>query len=369
MSNVEDNETKERKQAKFDLSDGIQAEDFIALGSGLLNLIWKILRVFLYPFIYIWRSLGRLRVFLSVQSARPLTKDEMNFIMSWPLFLSLVGISIGVLLGLIGFLANSSGFWDKLGDFGAFIGFIGEFIVAIITAFVELLKLFWSLLVGLKDFVQNELFASQDFLAPFIFTAIIGFIGAIGILLFLESQIISKFVNKIQEFVSYIFSIPRRIYDYLDKSVWDRLVFRLGKPTVGGEKIENYSNLFFKKVILATFGFSMLFFIFSLFAFANDEHLRSFENTFDSLFVLIFVFLFTGIFTGFPVTYLSMRLLNSVSGNKYSLQTTIEMATEGKVEIAIKATVSTPSSTQPKVAKPKMSAKERAEARRKRRNR
>ncbi|OLS26237.1 MAG: hypothetical protein HeimC3_10160 [Candidatus Heimdallarchaeota archaeon LC_3] len=363
--------SEEKTKAKFDLSDGIQAEDFIALGSGLLLFIWRILAIVFYPFIYIWRNLGRLRMFLITKSARPLTKEEIKFISSWPLFLTIIGIMLGIIFGLFGFLVAQDEVLLQLQDISNFLSFIGGIIVGIIDVITIILGAIWDLLVSLKDFVLDVF--SSDFLMSFIFVAIIGFIGAIVILLILESRILERIIEGLKSVFENIFALPRKSYDYLDKVVWNSIVQKLGRPIVGGEKIENYSNVFYKRLIMATFIFSLLFFVISLYAlfFIQYKDLSGVlsDNTtlVSTLSVIILVLILTGIFTGFPVTFFYMWLLSKLSGEKYSLKSVISSATEGKVKITPKHSISSKEAEVKEATKPILSAKERAEARRKRR--
>jgi membrane-anchored glycerophosphoryl diester phosphodiesterase (GDPDase) len=126
---------------------------------------------------------------------------------------------------------------------------------------------------------------------------------------------------------------------------------------------------------MATFVFSLLSFVISLYAlfFVQYTDLSGIlsDNTklVSTLSVIILVLFLTGIFTGFPVTFFYMWLLSRLSGEKYSLKSVISSATEGKVKITPKPTSGLKEAEAKEVAKPKLSAKERAEARRKRRNR
>ena len=75
----------------------------------------------------------------------------------------------------------------------------------------------------------------------------------------LESKLIEKILDSVKEGFDFVFSLPRRTYDYLDKIIWDKLVQKLGRPILGGEKIDNFSNVFYKRLIMSTFVFSLLF--------------------------------------------------------------------------------------------------------------
>ena len=360
--------SEEKRKAKFDLSDGIQAEDFIALGAGLLSIISRILIIILYPFVYIWRNLGRLRVFLWTKAARPLTREEMKFISSWPLFLTIIGILLGIIFGLFGFLVAQDEVLLQLKDVSDFFSFLGGLIVGIIDVIAIILGAFWDILVGLKNFVLDVF--SSDFLMSFIFVAIVGFIGTIFILVILESRLLDRILDGLSKIFENIFSLPRKTYNYLDKVIWNSIIQKLGRPVVGGEKIENFSNVFYKRLIMATFIFSLLSFVISLYAlfFVQYKNLPDIlnDNTklVSTLSIIILVLFLTGIFTGFPVTFFYMWLLSSLSGEKYSLKSVIASATDGKVQISPKST--TPEKQEEKEAvKPRLSAKERAEARRK----
>ena len=385
-------EKKEKQQAKFDLSDGIQKEDFIAIGSSLFHAVVFILRIIFYPLIWIWRELKRLSEFLSARTGRPLTDDEILFLSSWPIFLSTIGITLGAILGLFTALYYTQNLSNKLSSIGTFFSWLGGLIKGIYDVCVIIIVFIWGLLVELKNFVFNDIFKSTDITIPFITVAIIGFIGAIIVLFILESKLFAAAIQKIHNLYFYIISLPRRIFNYLDRNIWKgAILVKIGRPFVGAKTLGTHINLIYKKILYATIAFSALAFVtgVTLFVYGVDKASADPTSTYRPLIdpviaatFLIIVFLIAGVIAGFVGTFIFTKFLMTVGGTKYRILTP-EMVPEATITSTstIKAqpvrtgakstdktskvseTVSTPAPVP--VITPGMTAKERAEARKK----
>ncbi|MHA2363697.1 MAG: hypothetical protein ACXAC7_07050 [Candidatus Hodarchaeales archaeon] len=384
MTNIDVNENETEKESKakikrpvkFDLSDGLQKEDIIALGSGLLQFIWKILRIFLYPFIWIIRVMKRLREFFGLHaSERPLTNEEIRLVSSVPLFLSAIGIALGAIVGGFGLIFKPQEVLDRISDISELFAWIGELLTELKDALVDLGVILADLLIALKDFIVNNVFGEDVTLEiPFIALSLIGFIGAIIILMMLESRFIGRIVDRIKETLSFIPKIPWLIYDKFDQW-WDVILIKVGKPVMGGdEKLHEMTNVFYRKIIRYVIVFAVVFSLIGLIMFINDER-ADFESTNDAIY-LIAVWFLAGFVAGFPLAFGLVRLLSGVGGGtKY--RSTIAPKVIKKAVPASKPTPTavtsdttpsapteiTPAATTPSPAKT-MTAKERAKARR-----
>ena len=119
------NEKEVHKPAKFDLSDGLSSEDFIALGSALLSIIVFILKIIFFPLIWVKRILVKLQQFLfSPHAERLLTDDEKLLVSSVPVFLGFLGLTLGAVFALFAYFNNRASFLSKLQNVSDFLGFM-----------------------------------------------------------------------------------------------------------------------------------------------------------------------------------------------------------------------------------------------------
>lgn len=321
MANVETEEQPVKRPIKFDLSDGLQKEDIIALGSGLLHVIIFILTILLYPFIWIYRELGRLRNLLFIRTSRPLSPEEVRFISSWPLFLSTIGLSLGLLLGVIVAVTDTEQLINRIRDVADIFGWLIGLIVGFFQFIRDLLVGIWGLLVGLKNFVITDIFNNTDFiLIPFFALSAVGFILMILILFFIESKYINKAIKKFQDTFAYFLTIPRRFYNYLDQKVWNFLLVNVGLKFVGGNRIQNHDSGFYRKVLLFSGLFSILTFIAGLLLFRRFDGLGNFGTNVDKTVFLMVILFFAGGFSGFVVTTGLVFILDRIARRKYALR-------------------------------------------------
>ena len=326
MSETATEKNEVRKPAKFDLSDGISSEDFIALGSGLLRIIVFILKIVFFPLIWVKRMIGKLQKFLfSPHAERLLTEDEKVLISSTPVFLGFLGLTLGAIIGILAYLNSRDNFLSRLQNITDFLKFLG----GLIKGFFQFLGLIWGfiyevILKGSASFIVHDIFQSQEPLIPFIVVSIVSFLGAIAILVVLELSFVRTFLQKVSDLVNYVVTLPFRFYERL-QDIWKNIITKIGDPVMGGqEMLGNYTNKFYQKVLRLIMLFAIIFISLGLYIFLTDPVLAKFED-FNSYIYLILFMVLVGLFSGFPVAYLIVRFLKSLSKDKYEARTVISV--------------------------------------------
>lgn len=323
-------ETNEKKPAKFDLSDGLSSEDFIALGSGLLRLIVFILKIIFFPLIWVKRTLVKLGQFLfSSHAERLLTEDEKLLVSSVPIFLGFLGLTTGGVFAVIAYLNNRDNFISHLQDITNILGYIGS----LIQGFFQFLGLIWGfiyqvIIQGTKSFIIDNIFGQNvNPVIPFLSLSLIGFIGAIVILVVLELSFVQTFLEKVSDTVNYIVTFPFRLYERI-QGAWNGILKKLGDPVMGGEDMLNtYTNKFYQKALLYILLFAVITICSGLYIFFTNPSLSHFNDTNSYLFLLI-VMVLAGLFAGYPVAYLIVSFLQRISKDKYEMRTHVPTAAQ-----------------------------------------
>ena len=365
-------DTQQKGPARFNLSDGLGKEDFVAIGSGLKKVFRKFFAIIFFPFFWAVNVFSDLTTFLfSSHAERPLTKEEVTLISSVPLFLTFVGLALGSILGLFGLIFLRANFFDKIKNITNVFGFIGS----LIRGLFEFIGLLWGffyeqILIALKNFIVNDIFKNQENIIPFLALSLIGFLGCVFLLVIFELNAVQKLFNKLGKILDTFLNIPRKIYARFLR-FWDRILEKMGQPIMGGEEmLLKYTNKFYIKTLKFIFLFSVLTLIVGLYIFFTNAELSNFDDTNDVLF-LIAVLLSAGFFAGVPVAYLIIRFLKSLSQDKYELRGGKKMVEIRKEEIrttpSSTSSVSTPSKKSSQQVDKTLTAKERAMERRKQR--
>ena len=358
-----------KKQAKFDLSDGISSEDFIALGSGLWKVIVFILKIIFFPIIWVKRMLVRLQKFLfSPHAERLLTDDEKLLVSSVPVFLGFLGLTLGAVFAIFAYFNNKENFLSKLQSVTDLLGLIG----GLIKGFFDFLGIIWGfiyevILKGSRDFVVNDIFKNSTIEIPFLALATIGFIGAIIILVILELSFVQTLLQKTSDLINYIVSLPFRFYERIQQ-IWNKIIQKIGDPVMGGEEMLNkYTNKFYQKALRLILLFALITIFSGLYIFFTNKTLSQFNDTNSYLF-LITVMLSAGLFAGFPVAYLIIIFLKRISKTKYEARTVVPVAATSTTGGTTKAAASGQATAQKEIPVTKLkgkTAKERAMERRK----
>jgi len=392
IKNTEKSSSTKKRPIKFDLSDGLQKEDFIALGSGLLKFIWKFLRIILYPVIWISRQIGRLRKFFGSHAAeRTLTQEEIRFVSGIPIFLTLTGVIISGAIGFIALIFQLDAIkirinqtFDLFSGIGNLLSFLYDLIVGFFGAIYDALIVIKNIVVNLADPTSSNV----PLEIPFVILALIGFLVAIMTLIILELKALQLVVNRIKNSFNFFLAVPRKTYNKLDDS-WTLLLVKVGRPVMGGEeKLLTFSNLYYRKIILRVVLFALLFsFLGLIFFIRSDVDILNLKL--DNLIFLIALMFLAGFISGFPLAYSLVIILGNVGEDRYkkskrkisskSMKTTsagtsgsgptissamskAQSTTESKSDKTPSQTVSSA-----KTQTPRKSAKERALERRKRR--
>lgn len=365
MSETEQPEV--HKPAKFDLSDGISSEDFIALGSGLWKIIVFVLKIVFFPLIWVYRMLGRLKNFLfSPHAERLLTEDEKILVSEVPMFLGFLGLVAGAVFAVFAYFNNRDKLLASFQNITDFFKFLG----GLVKGTFDVLGIIWGfiyegILISTKNFIVNDIFKNTDIVIPFLALAVIGFFGAIILLVLLELNFVRTFLRKVSNGVNYIVSLPFKLYDRLQE-IWTKVLAKMGYPVVGGEDmLSKYTNKFYQKALKLILLFAFLTIFAGLYIFFSNKDLSKFDSA-ESFIFLILVMLSAGLFAGYPVAYLLIKFLKSLSKDKYEARTVIPAKT---VTTGGSSTTSSSSSTPTAKAVPVTqlkgkTAKERAEERR-----
>ena len=358
-----------KKPAKFDLSDGISSEDFIALGHGLVNAFVFVLKIIFFPIIWVKRMLVKLQKFLfDPHAERLLTEDEKLLVSSVPIFLGFLGLTLGAIFAIIAYINNGSDFLASFKSVSDFFKLIGGWIkgtfdvIGIIWGFI-----YQDILIGTKNLIINSIFgANVDKLIPFFALSMVGFFGAIIILSILELQFVRTILGKISDLIVYIISLPFDVYNWF-QTTWNKIIALLGYPVMGGKEMLNkYSNKFYQKALRLILLFAIIFLFLAFYIFITTPALNLNDTT--TYLYLIFVMLFAGLFAGYPVAFVLVKAQKSLSKDKYEARTVVPTPSSVVGASAAKTTGTTAEkATKPvPVANLKgKTAKERAEERRK----
>lgn len=312
--------TKPKTPAKFDLSDGIQKEDFIALGTSFLNLLKKILRFIFYPLIWVYNGFGNtFDLIWRSRVARPLTSEEVRYVKSWPILISTVGTALGLILGIIAVYFNPDEVRERIEDIESLFNWISDIISVVYDFLTLIFGTFYDLLIGLKDFILEDIFGTTDTLVPFIALVLIGYLATVILLIILESKFVAKLIDKISATIEWILNIPQMLYNYINIKIWNNIILNFSGKFAGGERLETHDNLYFKKVIGFSLGFSIFFFILGIFAFLNERGRQgsTLEDPVNAIIALIVILLVAGVISGFVMTPLMGKLFDK---RKYLLQ-------------------------------------------------
>lgn len=365
MSENVTSEQKEKKPARFDLSDGISSEDFIALGHGILRVIVFILKIIFFPIIWVKRMLVKLMKFLfSSHAERLLTEDEKQVVSSVPVFLGFLGLTLGAAFAIIAYVNKGSNFLSSFNNVTNFFKLIGGWIKGSFDVLGNIWGFFYQdILIGTKNAIVAGIFGST--ILAFFALSLIGFVGAIVILVILELKFVRVFLTKVSDLINFIFRLPFTAYQHLQKT-WGAIIAKLGYPVMGGkDMLDNYSNKFYQKALRLILLFALFFLFFAFYIFITSN-LASFSNNYAYLF-LITVMLLAGLVAGYPVAYFLVKLLKSLSKDKYEARSVLPKTAYTATPTAAKSSVSTPAKTvakTPVVALKGKTARERAEERR-----
>ncbi len=301
-----------KREYKFDLSDGLGAEDIGAIFIWIYKAILFILKVIFYPYYWITQEIGRTIHFIMNPHDGPLTEEEKIYVQSVPFFFMMFGFFIGILIGAIVIFI-------KIDDIRAFIDSFNfdvavNFIVSIIQLFIDIIKFIvlgtWdvttAILKGMYDI------ASKNVLITFIVLSTIGFFGFLLFLLITETDYLQSFLQRIKDFFNFIFGLPRRAYNW-GNHLYLRIIRRLSNVVYGDYRLD-YDMKFFRRVVGISMGFSLYILIILLGILFIQRPTQDVEQAL--LYAIISVIGF-GFLCGIIAPYFLTRALDKITKGKY----------------------------------------------------
>jgi hypothetical protein len=312
----------EKKQIKYewDPSDGITYHDFIGLFLGFFIFIWKLVRIVVYPVIWIIGENKKMIKFIkSTSDDSPMDKPQRQFFESLPLIFTFTGLIGGILVGIVAvvglsnqireFFANI----DVLDAFRDFFGFIWYIIKGIWSLLSQLFGGIWFVIKGLYDWLVG-LLGGDPFFALIVLVAL-GLLFFVIVVLVRESGLVGKIKTKLMDIFEDIIGSPDVLRERLSKA-YRNFNHRFTSIFVGQERIMTRTQAFFKSVAFYTVLMS-IWTLLSGFVIAFRYGLTEDRNELETIFFFAFVLLFSGLISGVLILSFFSILLDSVSRDKY----------------------------------------------------
>jgi hypothetical protein len=306
-------EAEAKTGPKFDLSDGIGKEDFLAIIYGIWHLFIVLLKIILWPWIWALRECGRTIRFIKNSHDDLLNDSERQYLESLPLFFTVIGLLGGFAVGIIAFFALTDFVSKLFDDFDLvknledFAGGLSEAIQGIWNGSVFI----FSLVVGFFQFI-SDVFAGDPFLA-LIGLSIIGLTLVILYFVISETQVVQRMFAHVGSFWGTITNMPRAVWNKLNG--W-YLAFnrRFAGLIIGRRRLDINAQRFFRKVLVATILLGLYTFLGGIIILANY-----FENEsdFNKLVFLSFTLFVLGVVTGVIELAFLARVLDLVSRHRY----------------------------------------------------
>jgi hypothetical protein len=327
--------TKKKTKPKFDLSDGFGREDISAVFASIWHAIISILKVLLYPYVWIVRMFGRTIRFSRTKDreARILTEDERSFMESVPGFFVLTGLFLGILLGVIFYIiegAELSSFFETLeltdiiNTLGVILGVLWEIILWIIgidkrdaegnvvlDRFGLLDIVFDILLAGVATIME---IITKDPLMLFIGFGVIGVVCAIVWVAVSETGIVSAILGFITKIISLVVTTPDKIFNRLN-SIYLRFNNILSTIVIGKNRLTERNVAFHRKILLLTVGLGIYTFIVGIFILVT----RPMGSTGLQIGFIFIILLVLGLGVGIIEMFIITRFLDTVSRGKYTI--------------------------------------------------
>lgn len=326
---------------RFDLSDGFGKEDIFAIFTSIWRAIAFVLKVILFPYVWILRMLSRSVRFIKSKKAgdKPLTEDEKRFMESLPTFFILVGFFIGLLYAVFIVVFGT----DALDSFFSnlqldqpleiiqwwlllFIEII-LWIIGLDTYFtlnesitntfhqVEGTKVFRF---GLVDVIRvsfefiAELFTSDPLLL-FFGIGIVGVVIAIVWIVISETGIVSGLISLVVRIYRLFRDTPGKAYNKVF-NMYLGFNKRLSSFVIGTNRIENNHRSFHKKITVYSLGLGIWTFLGGIFVYASQD--LGGDVTLQIFFIMIVLIVF-GLGVGIVEMLLIVQFLDRISGGKY----------------------------------------------------
>ncbi|MFX0171645.1 MAG: hypothetical protein ACFE9L_06975 [Candidatus Hodarchaeota archaeon] len=327
--------TKKKTKPKFDLSDGFGREDISAVFGGIWRAIISILKVLLYPYVWIIRMFGRTIRFSRTKDRedRMLSKDERSFMESVPGFFVLTGLFLGILLGIIFYIiegAELSSFFETLeltdiiNTLGVILGILWEIILWIIG--IDKRDAEGNVVydrIGLLDIIFDVILAglagimeiiTEDPLMLFIGFGVIGVACAIIWVAVSETGIVSAILGFIVKIIDLVITTPDKIFNRLN-NVYLRFNNMLSTIVIGKNRLSERNVAFHRKILLLTVGLGLYTFVVGIFILIT----RPMESTGLQIGFIFIILLVLGLGVGIIEMFIIIRFLDAVSRGKYTI--------------------------------------------------
>lgn len=322
----------------FDLSDGLQIEDFLAVFAAIWNFIKLIFKLIFYPYVWILRMFGRSIRFVRTKDAaeKPLNEDERAFMESIPTFFVLLGLFMGLLLGIVVAVGASDAiidFFESL-SLDVIIWVIASTIIIILEIILTIIGLgnhdvnflVWNKgeerAMGIIDFIRafvdfiNTIVNSDPLLLFFA-------IGAIGItiaviwIIISETGIVSRTLKITGGSIKFLVSAPYRIFHTVNR-IYLSTNTRLASIVIGTERLENRTVAYHRKILLYALALGAWTFFGGVFVLAAEIAPDNAAAQIAFFLIVLFVF---GVGVGIIELFLIVRFLDSVARGKYNILT------------------------------------------------
>ncbi|MFX0206312.1 MAG: hypothetical protein ACFFDT_10010 [Candidatus Hodarchaeota archaeon] len=327
--------TKEKRGPRFDLSDGFGREDISAVFASIWRAIVGVVKVLLYPYVWIARMFGRTIRFSRTKDreARLLTKDERSFMESVPSFFVLTGLFLGILLGVIFYIiegAELSSFFETLeltdiiNTAGLILGILWEIILWIIGIDkrdaegkvvydrIGLLDIIFDvILAGLAGLME---IITEDPLMLFIGFGVIGVACAIIWVAVSETGIVSAILGFIVKIIDLFITTPDKLFNRLN-NIYLRFNNALSTIVIGKSRLSERNVAFHRKILLLTVGLGLYTFVVGIFILIT----RPMESTGLQIGFIFIILLVLGLGVGIIEMFIITRFLDAVSRGKYTI--------------------------------------------------
>ncbi|MHA1991797.1 MAG: hypothetical protein ACW981_10870 [Candidatus Hodarchaeales archaeon] len=322
MANVD--VTAEKKANKQDSEDIDVVQNIFRV---ILHFIRVILETLFYPLIWTGKEFVRMWNLLGggkKNKDKPLNHSEIAFIESLPIFMTVLGSLVAIVVGAIAWIRFNDTISEFIADLTRGFDGIVNILKGLWGGFVFILRLIYDIFKGLLDaFVTLFDVLIQDPL--FLIIVVMIFVSVFVALYLIISE--TEYVNVILRKIGYIglgiTDFPRWFYDLLDR-VYFKLSKGLGRRFVGGEHVTYKTRAFYQRITWLVVLYAFWSFIWGIMLLIQEiltpqggdftSNSDTILNTTGKLLLVLFV---SGVIAGFVLTFILVMLLNKISGEKY----------------------------------------------------
>ncbi|MHA2169554.1 MAG: hypothetical protein ACXAB7_06630 [Candidatus Kariarchaeaceae archaeon] len=311
-----------RKEIVFDLSDGVTWHDFAGIFVLFLVFIWRIIRLILAPFFWVYGENVRMYRFIRATGhERVMTEDERYFVETLPLVFTLTGITGGIILGILATYGEGGKIEDFFNDLEA--DFITEFFNAIGTVLrFIIVDVLFALVKGIADGASWLVGEATDLIEadPFVLFLGLTAVGVVVILLWIilhETGVFANVTGFLIKFARWVLGSPER-FRFRINNYYRKINHWLAKRLVGEKTLLTRTQIYFKRVVFYTVLASIYSFIMGIVV-ALDEDFweRTDEPDGAQIVFIAFVLFIAGFISGTIFFGLLARVLDVLNRKKY----------------------------------------------------